>query len=330
MATNNTTNPTLLDVAKRTDPNGKIDTITELLSETNEILLDATAVEGNDGTGHKTTMRTGYPQGTWRKFNFGVQPEKSTTVQVRDTTGMLETYAKVDKGLAELNGNAAAFRLSEDRAFLEGLNQTVADTMFYGDTDVTPEKFNGLAPRFDAKSGVENGDNILLGGGAGSTNTSVWLIGWSPLTCHLIYPKGSKAGLQHRDLGEDTSTDSSGNEYQILRTHYKWDVGLTIRDWRYVVRIANVDVTALTKDAASGADLVDLMVQALELPPSMGNVRWAFYCNRTVRSFLRRQITNKDNVWLSMDEVAGKKTMMFGEVPVRRCDSILNTEATIS
>ena len=329
MAVLNATNLTLLDIAKRTDPKGKIDMITEMLSETNEIILDATAVEGNDGTGHKSTIRTGLPAGTWRKFNYGVAQEKSTTVQIRDTTGMLETYSKPDKALIELNGNTADARLSEDRAFLEGLNQTVSDTLFYGDTDLNPERFMGFGPRYDSMS-AQNADNILLGGGAGSDNTSVWLVGWSPMTCHLIYPKGTKAGLQHRDLGEDTTTDENGNEYQILRTHYKWNVGLCVRDWRYVVRIANIDTSELTKDAASGADLIDLMVQALELPPSMGNVRWAFYCNRTVRSFLRRQITNKDNVWLSMDEVAGRKTMMFGEVPVRRCDSILNTEATIS
>lgn len=325
----NTTNPTLLDIAKRTDPSGKIDTITEILAEQNELILDAAAIEANDGSGHKTTIRTGYPQGTWRKFNFGVQPEKSTTVQVRDTTGMLETYAKVDKALAELNGNSAAFRLSEDLAFLQGMNETVAHTMFYGDTDINPERFMGFAPRFDDKS-AENGSNILLGGGSGSTNTSVWLVGWSPATCHLIYPNGSKAGLSHRDLGEDTSTDGDGREYQILRTHYKWDIGLTVRDWRYVVRIANIDVNQLTKDADSGADLIDLMVQALELVPTMGSVRWSFYCNRTVRSFLRRQISNKHNVNLTLDNAGGKHVIAFDGVPVRRVDALLNTEATIS
>lgn len=329
MAVLNTTNPTLLDIAKRTDPNGKIDVIAEILAEQNEVILDAAAVEANDGTGHKTTMRTGYPAGTWRKFNFGVQPEKSTTVQVRDTSGMLETYAKVDKALADLNGNTAAFRTSEDMAFIQGMNETVASTLFYGDTDVNPERFMGLAPRFDSLS-AENGGNIISGGGGDSDNTSIWLVGWSPQTCHLIYPKGTQAGLQHRDLGEDTSTDSSGNEYQILRTHYKWNIGLTVRDWRYVVRIANIKTASLVKDAATGADLVDLMVQALELPPKMSGVRWAFYCNRTIRSFLRRQIINKDNVWLSMGEVAGKKALMFDDVPIRRCDAILNTEATIS
>ena len=58
-------------------------------------------------------------------------------MQVRDGTGMLETYAEVDKSLVKLNGNEAAFRLSEDRAFIEGMNQTMAQTLFYSDTLIT-------------------------------------------------------------------------------------------------------------------------------------------------------------------------------------------------
>ena len=330
MATLDTTMPTVLDVAKRTDPDGKIATIIEMQQETNEILLDAVATECNDGSGHKTTVRTGIPDATWRKFNYGVQPTKSTTAQIRDTTGMLETYSKVDKALAAMNGNTAAFRLSEDMAFIEGMNQQVASTIFYGDTETNPERFLGLAPRYDSLS-AENYDNILLGGAAGGQTdcTSIWLVGWGPRACQLLYPKGSPAGLQHRDLGEDTATDSAGREYQILRSHYKWDIGLCLRDWRYVVRIANIDVSTLTKDAASGADLIDLMVQAMEIPPTAGDVRWSFYCNRTVRSFLRRQITNRDNVWLSMDEVAGRKVLSFDGIPVRRSDALTNTESAL-
>ena len=330
MAVLSTTNPTLADVAKRYDADGKIDTIVELLSETNEVLEDMTFLEGNLPTGHKTTVRSGLPSSTWRKLNYGVQPSKSTTVQITDTAGMLEAYAEVDKALADLNGNTASFRLSEDRAFLESMNQTMASTLFYGDTGTDPEKFMGLGPRYNSLS-AESGDNIIVGGGSGSDNTSIWLVCWGPNTCHGIYPKGSQAGLNHQDLGEVTLEDAANGKYQGYRTHYKWDIGMSLRDWRYVVRIPNIDVSDLTKDASgSSAALVDLMVQAVEKLPNVNLGRAVFYGNRTISSILRRQITNTSNVRLSMDEVAGKRVMSFDGIPFRRNDAILNTEATIS
>ena len=330
MAVLSTTNPTLADVAKRYDADGKIDTIVELLAETNEVLDDMTFLEGNLPTGHKTTVRSGLPSSTWRKLNYGVQPSKSTTVQITDTAGMLEAYAEVDKALADLNGNTASFRLSEDRAFLESMNQTMASTLFYGDTGTDPEKFMGLAPRYSSLS-AESGDNIIVGGGSGSDNTSIWLVCWGPNTCHGIYPKGSQAGLKHQDLGEVTLEDAASGKYQGYRTHYKWDIGMSLRDWRYVVRIPNIDVSELTKDASgSSAALVDLMVQAVEKLPNVNLGRCVFYGNRTISSILRRQITNTSNVRLSMDEVAGKRVMSFDGIPFRRNDAILNTEAAVS
>jgi len=330
MAVLSTTNPTLADVAKRYDADGKIDTIVELLAETNEVLDDMTFLEGNLPTGHKTTVRSGLPSSTWRKLNYGVQPSKSTTVQITDTAGMLEAYAEVDKALADLNGNTASFRLSEDRAFLESMNQTMASTLFYGDTGTDPEKFMGLGPRYNSLS-AESGDNIIVGGGSGSDNTSIWLVCWGPNTCHGIYPKGSQAGLKHQDLGEVTLEDAASGKYQGYRTHYKWDIGMSLRDWRYVVRIPNIDVSNLTKDASgSSAALVDLMVQAVEKLPNVNLGRCVFYGNRTISSILRRQITNTSNVRLSMDEVAGKRVMSFDGIPFRRNDAILNTEAAVS
>jgi len=174
------------------------------------------------------------------------------------------------------------------------------------------------------------GDNIILGDGSGSDNTSIWLVVWGPNTCHGIYPKGSQAGLKHEDLGEVTLEDAASGKYQGYRTHYKWDIGLTLRDWRYVVRIPNIDISNLTADASSGADLVDLMVQAIEKIPNLGLGRPVFYGNRTISSYLRRHITNANNVRISMDEVAGKRVLNFDGIPFRRNDAITNAETLIS
>jgi hypothetical protein len=322
-----------MDVAKRLDPDGRIDTIVDILAETNEVLPEMTMLEGNLPTGHRTTMRTGLPAPTWRKLYGGVQPSKSSTVQITDTTGMLEAYAEVDKALADLNGNTAAFRLSEDRAHIEGINQEFASSLFYASEASAPEEITGFAPRYNSLS-AENAENIVQESGITGQNdcSSIWLVVWGPNTCHGIYPKGSQAGLQVEDKGSVTieNVDGSGGRMEAYRTHYRWDVGLTVRDWRYVVRV-QFDSGTLTGDAASGANLIDLMTQAVEIPPSLTAGRAAFYCNRRTKQFLRRQIVEKVSAsTLTMDQIAGKHVMSFDGIPVRRVDSILNTESAVA
>jgi len=334
MATLSVQNPTLMDLAKATDPDGGIADIVEILAETNEVLDDMTWVEGNLTTGNRTSIRTGLPTPTWRKMYGGVQPDKGSQAQVDDTCGMLEAYAEVDKALADLSNNTAAFRMVEEKAHLEGLNQEIVDTMFYGNEDSEPEAFTGFSPRFNDLS-ADNSDNIIAGGGSGSDNASIWLVVWSPQTCFGIIPKGSVAGLQRSDLGEvtieDASDGSNTGRMQAYRTHYRWDAGLCVRDWRYVVRIANIDKSALTKDAASGADLPDLMFQAMTQIPNLSLGRAAWYMSRNTMSFVRRQCTNATSgSTLTIDNVGGKMVTNFSGIPLRRCDSLSADEALVS
>ena len=323
-------NPTLLDVTKRLDPNGNIDTVAEILAEQNEILQDMTWIEGNLPTGHRTTVRTGLPAGTWRKLNYGVAQEKSRTAQVTDNCGMLESYAVIDKALADLSGNAPAFRLSEDAAFIEGMNQTLANTIMYGNEGTQPEAFTGFAPRFNDQS-AESGGNIITSATTpdGSDNTSIWLVVWGPNTVHGIYPKGSKAGLSVNDLGEDTISDGAGGYFQGYRTHYKWDAGLVVRDWRYVVRI-NYDLEDVVAAATSGPDLMALMRKAMRRIPSLSMGRPAFYMNRDSLDALDLQANAKSTLALqTVEDGMGKLVTKFNGIPLRRVDAILSTEAGI-
>jgi hypothetical protein len=331
MAVLSAIHPTLLDVTKRLDPGGKIDIIAEILNETNPILEDMVWIEGNLPTGHRTTVRTGLPTPTWRKLYGGVQPTKSTTIQITDSTGMLEAYAEVDKALADLNGNTAAFRLSEDRAHIEGMNQEIAQTIIYGNEGTEPEAFTGLSPRFNSLSAA-NGQNIVQNASIdGSDNASMWLIVWGANTVHGIYPKGSKAGLSVEDKGQVTieNVDGAGGRMEAYRTHYRWDAGLTVRDWRYIVRI-QYDQENLTKDAATGPDLTDLLADAIERIPALSMGRPVIYANRRALSFLRRQTAAKvGNSTLTMDQVGGKKVTHFDGIPVRRLDALTNSEAAV-
>lgn len=334
MAVIGNTLPTLLDVAKRLEPNGSgIMPIAELLSQENEMLIDMPWFEGNLPTGSRVTVRTGLPEVIFRKLNGGVPNSKSTTAQIDEACGILEGRGQVDVDLAMLNGNTAAFRLSESSAFIESMNQTMQRNVIYGNTDVNPEGFMGLAPRFNtlSTSSALTANNIINAGGTGSNLASIWLVGWGANTVHGIYPKGSRAGLVHKDLGEGDAFDAEGRRFRAFMDQYQWKCGIAVKDWRYIVRIVNIDVNALTKNAAAGADLIDLMTQALELIQSLNGVRPVFYMPRSIRSFLRRQTVNKvASGTLEYDNVAGTPTLRFGEVPVRRVDAMLRTETAIA
>lgn len=330
---------TLAEWAKRLDSNGKIPAIVEMLEQQNEILMDMKWKECNNGTNHKTIVRTGLPTATWRKLNYGVANSKSSTASVSDATGMLEVYAEVDKALADLNGNASELRLSEDKAFIAAMNNEAATAIFYGDTATAPEKFMGLSPRFNALSGYAAASNIIsmtydsTGGAAtAAKQSSIWLVVWGDDTCHGIFPKGSKAGLQHQDLGEQTIIDSNNLKYQGYRSHYKWDMGLTVRDWRQVVRICNIDIPKLT--TAYSADycklLVKAMIDATERIENGNLGTMVFYANRVVRSALRNAILEKIALNLTWETIAGKQVLSFDGIPVRRCDALLTTEAILT
>nr|DAM71006.1 MAG TPA: major capsid protein [Caudoviricetes sp.] len=322
-----TMNPTILDVAKRMTGDGNLDKIVEVMNQTNEILTDMTMLEGNLPTGNVSTVRTGLPKVAWRVFNDGVEPSKSATAQATDTCGMLEAYAVVDRELAKIANNAKEFRLQEDRAFLEAMNQEMASTLFYG-SKAMPEKFVGLTPRYSDKT-AKSGENIIDAGGTGANLTSIWLVVWSPNTVHGIYPKGSKAGFEMEDDGVVDVVTKEGKKYKAYQTHYQWKNGLTVRDWRYVVRIANIDVTKLKKDASAGADLIDLMIDAEEKVPNLGMGRPVWYMNKTVRGFLRKQLNEGHKYQTAAGEEPGKITVDFNGTPVRRTDALIIGEQQV-
>lgn len=331
MAVLATTHPTLLDLAKRTDPDGNIADIVEILNGTNEILDDMVWMEGNLPTGHRTTIRTGLPQPTWRKMYGGVQPTKSTTAQITDNTGMLEAYAEVDKAMADLNGNTAEWRLSEETPHIEGMSQEIAETIFYGNEGTEPEAFTGLSPRFNDLT-APNAENIIDAGGTGTDNASIWLCVWGSNSGFGITPKGSKAGLQMEDKGQVTieNIDGLGGRMEAYRTHYRWDAGLTIRDWRYFVRIANIDRSLLTADASSGAILSNLMFQAMDRVPNLSTGRAVFYMDRGILTKLRQQTAaSVKTSSLTVEQVGGVMLTSFHGVPIKRVDKLSGDEARV-
>lgn len=338
---------TLLDWAKSLDPNGKTATLVELLNQSNELLTDMPWIEGNLPTGHRGSIRTGLPTAVWRKLYQGVPASKSLRATIEDSCGMLETRAEVDKDLADLNGNTAAFRLSEAQAFIEAMNQTMAEAVIYGDSSLNPERFNGLAVRYNTinTSTSEVAKNVISAGGAGNC-TSVWLVVWGKSTVHGIFPKASTAGLQHQDLGEYDAFDVSNNRYRAYGDRWQWKCGLHVRDWRYVVRIANISLTDLLGQSGTQANtaatwLPKLMTKALARIPFRGMGTPVFYASSTVQEMLSIGALDKSQQVMSIQAAmqqygnvepgfANSGGLRVLGVPVRTVGRILETEAALT
>ena len=340
---------TLADWRSATDDAGNVVPVINLLSQENEILLDMPWMECNQIMSHKTTVMTGLPAAYWRQYNMGVPRNKGTRVPIVDTCAMLETYSFIDRDLAALNGNSAAWRLSEDKAFLDGINQQMAQTLFYGNQGTNAASFSGLATRYSTvnPATAASAVNVLDGGGTGSTNTSMWVCCWSQNTGHGIYPKGSRAGLIMEDVTTTAPVqDGAGGQFQALQTHFKWDCGMSIRDWRYFSRIANIDVTTLT--GVNAPNLIALLIAAVNKFPAMPRrvtaVQGAgpdsaglpmqiatpcIYVNHTIRTALELQIINKSNLLLKLDEWDGMPVLTFRGIPIRTADALVNTEARV-
>lgn len=341
---------TLADWSRRMGPDGSIDDIGELLAQCNEVFDDMLWREGNMATGHMGTVRTGLPQGTWRNFYQGVTFTKSTTAQIEDGIGELVAYSRIDRSLAELEGDVAALRMTEDNAHIEGLSQQMATTFFYGNEAVTQAQFTGLSPRFNTIStaNAQNAVNVLSGGGAASANASLWLCCWGEQSGFGFYPKASRAGLTFEDKGDiRPGFDANRNEFEAFTSLFMWKAGLHIKNWQYFVRIANLDTTTAGLASTTPPDLYALMSKAVVRVPTMArrvngitkvdapnqpapSTRPAFYCNRTVRQYLDIQAIRDRNVLLTPKEYDGQPIVEFRGIPIRVNDALLSTEATLT
>lgn len=333
------------DVAKRTDPDLSIATIAEVLTESNEILQDIPYYEGNLPTGNRVTIRTGLPRAYWKRMNQGVPSSASSVAQVEETCGICQARSIIDVDVANLNGNSAAFRASEDRAFIESMNQTMVETLFYGDSRKTGDGFIGFAPRYstvDTKK-AQNAKNVIDCGGTGDKLTSIWMIGWGENTVFGFYPKGTTVGLQRKDNGIVRVNDDNGNPFDAYETVYTWRNGLVVKDWRYVVRLCNIDVDQLNSGAGIGTgditvpqsmNLLMYMNNALAKFPTQSSARISIYMNPDVHAAMNNIALRSNTNVIAIEKglnVFGQHSswLSFLGHPLRRVDALRKDEKQI-
>lgn len=329
MATVNASYLSLADQAQRMNARGDIIQVINMLAEVNPIFSHALWTKCNEGRQHTTGMVSSLPAGTWTSLYQGIPNEKSRRTQVTDSTAMLESLSTVDTRLLALAKDPAQMRLEEASLFIEGMSQTFTDVLLYGDG--TNKTFLGLTPRFNSTT-LQNGNQVVLGGGAGSDNTSVWIVTWSPMTCTMIYPDGMEGlsmGVKREDKGEQRVLDGSSNAYYVMEDMFGICGGLSVRDWRYVTRIANLDVSAL---AAGSVDTLGLLRTAFYRHEGRRNMiggKTCIYARKEFIEALDEDMVDKTNVQLNYSEADGnfKASTSYRGFPIYEVDKIRINEA---
>ena len=112
-----------------------------------------------------------------------------------------------------------------------------------------------------------------------------------------------------------------------------------VKDWRYVVRICNIDISDLlgvtgTQATTAATSLTKLMARATYRIPNMAMGRAAFYMNRTVHSGLSIAAMDKTQNVLEIQKGlsqfgTAKSYLSFLGTPLRQVDSLLTTEARV-
>lgn len=338
----------LVSWAKTRAPDFSAAVIAELLNQSNESVQDMVWLEGNLPTGHRITQRTGLPTTYTRQLNQPVAVSRGQTAQIDEGMAIFETWAEYDVALLKLWADQGGFLYQQSLGFMESITEAWAQSFIYGDPSVNPTQFLGLASRYSTVNPAlaANAINVIDGGGTGAVNTSLYLVTHAPHALHGFFPKGQASGIQHfvnDDVVIQGNTGIGGTRLRAHQEQWTWDAGLALWDWRWVGRLANIDTNNL-KNQTGATDLTEGMIDLLYRMPSIatppsttGNPtssiaipgKQVFYCNRTVRAALHKQMLNKTNNQLSMEDWYGRKVMTFHGIPIRNIDQILNTEGQI-
>ena len=332
MATVGTNHVTLADMAAQTNPDGSLASkIISRVARKNDLLSILPFTKGNRSDGDQITQLTSMPTIGYIKINKAPTFSKAGHTQITNTVGIIKTLNKIDPELAARYPNPEQYRVNKDVAFTEAIRQQVASDIVYSNKATTPEKFDGMAVRYGTVNTVRNnpGYYMINGGGSGSDNLSIWVAKVGPEGLHGIVGKEGQPGLTTKDKGTQWLGDADGNEMEWMVTEFRWELGVQVANPGAVVRICNIDKSALVTES-SAADLSKLIYKAQELLEDVPG-QAVILMNKTARAHLAIQASTETTLGLH-DKMATfpERVPSINGMPVLLMDTLTNAEATIS
>ena len=328
----------LIDVMKAGGDN--IGDVVEALVQLTPFMQDANVITCNDGTKHRSSIRTGLPSVSWGALYQGIQQSKGNYTQVEDTTGFVEGLSSVDERLLNLKpAEAQKLRMMEGQGFLEAMAQTVDRAIWYSNVNINGKQFHGLAPRYNSLTNP----NVVSGGGTGADNASIWIVTHGDMQTSIITPENITAGVKREDMGRQRVLDANGNPYYVKEEMFSQHVGVTVKDWRFNGRLCNIDVSDVIAGTVALNPLLRKVYYRLhgrrsykmEREGQVSPGRTAIYMNKTLMEALDAEGSNArpgfDNfVRLKPMELQGEEIQSWRGMPIRETDALLNTESLVS
>ena len=339
MAVLTPTHPTASQSAKLKNPDGTAAYVIEILEEKNDFLAHMPYEMANDGTSHVVTLRDSVPTPDWFKPGYGILPKFGTFRQIPFRAGAMRSVCEIPKDLVSSDMEEMK---QQAKAHIQGMNNEMANAVFYGNQAVNDNQFTGLTPWYDKKT-FENKDAIIDAGGTGSNLRSIWVIGWGPETVAGFYPSNrGEMGIQVDDMGltDDQTADVEGNSsagkvgrQPVFRTYYSWSLGVSLKDWRYCIRIANLDPQDY-KEVPTGTEpkLLSLVNRALVRLRDRRGISPAIYADRNTIEWMSVQRTEKvAQSTLTQEDVFGRGMVTVADgVPVYPTDALAVNEGQVS
>lgn len=299
---------TLTDLQKAT-ANGQVN-LSELINEyivPLTMLNDIPFVEAKKGEEDFGVFEDGWEYNTASKptdLDHGVAPTKFDYGVRTDKIGFREGQLQFTKKHADLGGASFAQLVTQDVAKkVQWLALDSEHDMFYADYRQDNRLFNGIMPRYsvltDEDGVIQNGDHkgeispyitIDAGGTAdGSLASVIMLVPGKDAVCN-IYPKGDLTwGFDYDKGNVGDMNDENGNVIRGRTDIFTSRFGLSIRNRRACVRIANIDVSSET----SMKKFIDaLYVAADAIPPELEN-RTIVYSPALVNRKLKQYFNDK-------------------------------------
>jgi hypothetical protein len=313
---------TLLEVAKRRDPNGDAATIAEIINEKNAIFSDVPWMEANGALYHKFVQRLSLPEVQKRKFNKGIDSVASKTISKQIGLSNYEDYSDIDKALADASPSPSETRMQEARAVVEAITQSFVGDLFYGSVAESTDDFDGVAVQLNDLTKP----TVVSNGGSGIDLTSAYVVDWGMEKAHCVYPKGHpNAGVERTDRGVQTKVVDNGKMYEVYRDHFKLTGGLVVKDPRAIGRLCNIETDP------SGANTFDykLLIPVINQLRDPQSPNLVIYVNRTLHSQIEVAAAEKTNGFYTAEDVFGRPVPKFRGIPVRLAEGILDSEEEV-